>query len=145
MVELFRVTVLAAVWFGLCAWALGRGGPPERIHGGMHLVGAVLTPIVQYNVGRNGAELGIFAVDCAALAIGLYVALKWNRWWTLFAAAFLLLQAAVHVVRIFNLAADQFYYASIAMFWSYAALFAMAFGVGQVEHARFRGWRARAA
>jgi hypothetical protein len=142
MIDLLRQTVVVSIWFGFCAWAIGRGRAPERIHGAMHLVGAILTPIVQYNIGRQGAELGVFAVDVVVLAIGAFVALRWDRWWAMFAAAFLLLQVMVHVVRLFNLAADQFYYASTAMFWSFSSLFAMAFGMGQIELARLRAWSA---
>src|SRR5688500_12737166 len=133
MIDLLRQTVLFALWACLCAWAIGRGRAPERIHGAMHLVGAMLTPMVQYNIGRDGAELGVFIIDTTVLLIALYVALRWDRWWAMFAAAFLLLQATTHVVRMFNLAADQFYYASAAMFWSFASLFAMAYGVAQIE------------
>jgi hypothetical protein len=77
------------------------------------------------------------------LALAVYVALRWDRWWTIFAAAFLLCQELTHVVRLYNLQVSQFYYASAAMFWSYASLWAMAFGTGQVEWGRWKTWRSR--
>lgn len=141
MSDFSRQTILFALWAGLCAWAIARGRAPERLHGAAHLLGGVLTPLVQYRINQEGAEMGVFAIDMAILLLALYVALKWDRWWAMFAAAFLLLQAATHVVRIFNLAADQFYYASAAMFWSFASLFAMAVGVGQIEWERYRDQR----
>ncbi len=141
MFDVIRQATLVALWFGLCAWALGRGGPPERLSGATHMIAAILTPALQYNIGRSGAELGVLAVDMIVVGIAIFAALRWDRWWTLYAAGFLVCQALTHVVRLYNLEIDQFYYASAAMFWSYASLHAMAFGVGQLEWERWKRWR----
>ena len=141
MFDIVRQVSLLALWASLCAWAIARGRAPERIHGAMHLVAAVLTPLVQYNAALNHAELGVFVVDTVVLGLAVFVALKWHRWWTVYAAAFLLCQELTHVVRLYNLQVAQFYYASAAMFWSFASLWAMAFGTAQLEWWRFRRWR----
>lgn len=141
MLDLLRHATLLAVWAGVCAWAIARGKAPERLTGIVHLVSAVLTPLVQSSFGENRVEYGVFIVDLIVFAAAVFVALRWDRWWAIFAAAFTLCQLLVHVVRMYNLVVDQFYYASTAMFWSYSGLFAMGFGVGQIELARFRIWR----
>ena len=141
MSDILRQVTLLAVWTAVCAWAISRGRAPEQIHGAMHLVGTVLTPLVQYSSRGQSAELGVLAVDTVILGIAIFVVLRWHRWWTVYAAAFLLCQALTHIVRINNPQVAQFYYASAAMFWSFASLWAMAYGTGQIEWERFRQWR----
>jgi hypothetical protein len=143
MFDVMRFAIGAALWAGICAWAIARGGAAERVGAIAILVNAVVTPFIDAGLKEAQAERAVLGLDFALFAVFVALALRSVRWWTLFAAAFMLCEVLSHVVGIYNPKIIKFYYGSALVFWSYMTLWAIAFGVGQIEYRRWRQWRGR--
>ena len=136
MYDLIRFSVGALVFFGLCGLAIWRGGWPERTVAVAILVGSFLTPVVQIHGSADGLEPWVFLIDFSFMLLVVGVALKSDRWWPLFCAAYALLVASSHFARSLNEGIRQYAYISGAVLWSYAAVLALGLGVWELERRR---------
>ena len=82
------------------ALALWRGGEPERVAAVGVLVAWFLTPLAQVPIDLYDPQWGMLAVDTAFLGLLLTLALRSNRIWLLFAAAFQLLGVVIHMAIV---------------------------------------------
>jgi hypothetical protein len=81
------VTAVAALW---------RGGWPERV-AALAMVGAwFATGFVHNALQMWGVQAGVMLVDIALLLVLLFVALRSDRWWPLWACAFHGLNVVLH-------------------------------------------------
>ena len=88
-------------FIGLCClYAMLRGGPPERIGAAIFATAYILSLIAASSGGARyeWVEVGVFAVDVAMLLALLALALRANRFWTLWVAAFQIIGTAGHAV-----------------------------------------------
>jgi hypothetical protein len=96
------------------AYAMWNGGAPERIGAAIFCAGVLLTLLEFPGVaaGFRTVETGIFVVDIVTLVAFLILALRAERFWPLWMAAFQALGTAGHLVKI----------------WSYPMLLVLALG-----------------
>lgn len=81
-------------------FALSKGGRPERIVGVVNVLAWLVSLGLEDRERWFEPQLGVFGVDCVYLALLLIMALTTTRTWLLFAAAFQLLEVAVHVATL---------------------------------------------
>lgn len=115
----------------LCGvYATLRGGAPERIGIAILAVGSVLTVVaVSAPASRFGSlEVGIFAVDVAALLGFLVLALRAERIWPLWVTGLQVIGTTGHAIRLVDPHLIRWGYAFVLAFWSYPMLLLMAFG-----------------
>ena len=74
----------------------------------------------------------IFAIDIIALLALLYLTMKSDRFWPMWASAFQLLAVAIHTVVMIAPDVTPWAFATGAVFWAYPMLLALA--VGSFEH-----------
>lgn len=119
-----------AVLCASCGYAAWRGGTPERAGAAIMAIGSVLSVVVTSDMGVRfrGAEIGIMIVDAAVLVAFLAVALRSDRFWPLWAAAFQAIAIATHVAAVANPAVFWFAYALAQGFWAYPMLLAIVIG-----------------
>lgn len=95
------LTAAAAAW---------RGGWPERLGAAAMVLAWAATAVVYNSIQLRGFQAGPMLVDLVLLLALLYVALRSDRWWPMWACAF----QALNVVLHFALAADH-------VLWRWAA------------------------
>jgi len=82
------------------AWR--RGGRPER-HGALLVCAAwVLTPLVELRESWIQPQYGILAVDIATLLGLIIMAIRYDRYWPICAAAFQTIAVLTHVAFVIN-------------------------------------------
>ena len=123
-------------------YALFRGGVPERIGTTIMLVGSALTLVAASGPPYHFAslEIGILIVDAAAFLAFAVLALRADRFWPIWAAAFAALGVLGHLARWYagTDVTPRAYYVGIVI-WSYPILAMLA--IGTLSHQRWAAFR----
>jgi hypothetical protein len=134
-------TVWDVYMVSIVAFALWRGGRPERVIALAGLLASVASAVLQTDPNDLiNPQWGDLVVDLAYLGLVLWFALRSDRHWTLWAAAFQLLGVVTYVARMADLRVGAKAPFTASVIWSYLVLAALA--VGTWLH--WRGSRARA-
>jgi len=98
------------------------------------IIGSLLTLAVAQSFGTSWTkvEVGIFAIDIIVLLAFIYLALKSDRFWPIWAAAFQLLAVIIHSAMIVAAPVTPWAFGTGAVFWAYPMLLALA--IGSSEH-----------
>jgi hypothetical protein len=136
---MLRVVIYYALLMSVVAYAFRRGGWPERAAALTILVGSVLTQVaLSPFAGRfGGVEFSVLLVDLAALAAFVALALKSDRYWPIWIAAFQLIGVLAHLARMADPTMMRTGYAVILALWSYPMLALIAIGTWR-HHRRTR-------
>ena len=118
------------------AFALWRGGAPERSIAVANVVASLASGLVEDRQQWFDPQWGVLAVDLLFLAVLVGFALTANRAWTLFASAFQLLGVVTHAAMMADHKVSPWAYITAGVIWSYLVLIALA--VGTWRHARRR-------
>ena len=84
---LYQWASLAALLIATGA-ALWRGGWPERLAGAAMILAWFATGVFYDSDQRFGPQVAVFLVDLALMAVLLFIALRSNRWWPMWACGF---------------------------------------------------------
>jgi hypothetical protein len=124
------VYVSIALQLAASAYALVRGGAPERIVAVLMLVAYATSVLVQsqFPVRFHGVELGIFIVDCAMLAALLAVALRAERFWPIWMTGLQAVAVAAHLAKMVNPLVIPWAYAAMLAFWSHPMMLLLILG-----------------
>jgi len=124
-VVVYQVLLLAC-W----AYALVRGGPPERIGVTILVAGSYLTMAAAsaFHTGFRSVEVGILIVDLLCLAAFLALALRADRFWPLWVAALHAIGTAAHAVKSFDPDIVSRTYAFMLAIWAYPMILLMIAG-----------------
>jgi len=118
-------------------YALFGGGVPERIGTTIMVVGSALTLVASSGPPYHFAsvEIGILIVDAAAFLAFAVLALRADRFWPIWAAAFAALGVLGHLARWYagTDVTPRAYYVGIVL-WSYPILALTA--IGTLNHQR---------
>ena len=122
----FYYSLLSAVW----AYALVRGGAPERTAATIIGLGSVVTTLAVSGPANRFAsvEVGIFLVDVACLAAFVALALRAERYWPLWIAGLQLIGTTGHAVKLMDPEILRRAYWFIQGFWSYPMLLLIVLG-----------------
>ncbi|WP_269715624.1 hypothetical protein [Caulobacter sp. NIBR2454] len=93
-----QVGLASVVIVALIAWR--KGGWPEKYGGLAMLLAWFITPFTQGVRPVEGIQVGIFVIDLILLAFLIGIALKSDRFWPLWAAAFHVLGTLMHVAVV---------------------------------------------
>lgn len=113
------ITATAALW---------RGDWPERSGALAMIIAWFATPLVQNGLQRFGVQAGVMIVDAGLLAALLYVALKSNRWWPLWACGFQAMNVVLHVAVIADAKIWAWSYFVASSVFSYLVMIALFLG-----------------
>ncbi len=111
------------------------GGLDEKLASTGFIISALASNLA--NTGHySQTETGVLVVDLALLAGLVILALRSDRFWPMWAAAFQLVGTMVHIASMTETADFAWAYAVGLIFWSYPVLIALM--VGTWLEARFR-------
>lgn len=98
------ILVFCAIQGAVSAYAIFGGGTPERIMGGMLLAATAAGLALEHPAGFDFYQVAIatLMVDSVLLAGMVAVALKANRYWTLWIAGIHATTLATHLVKLLN-------------------------------------------
>jgi hypothetical protein len=110
-----RIAAYAALWMFATGYAVVRGGQPERLGAAILLwltAGPfIVTPFA--TVTSLTLDRGAMAVDLIGLAGLLYLALKTDRNWPIWACSAQVIAVTGHLVRFLQLREDPLAYAAM--------------------------------
>jgi hypothetical protein len=132
--------IWAVCMLAVCAFTFWRGGAPERIASSLLIVGSVAAGIVQNRHDFSQTQWGDLVVDVAFLAILLWLALRTDRHWPMFAAAFQLISVITYVARMVDSRVGALAPYQAVVIWSYMILGAIS--VGTILHWRDKRFQA---
>ena|SRR5215831_10994912 len=144
---MFHRTLSQDIWdvcmLSTVAVAFWRGGRPEQLASLGVVVGSIATALLQNTHDYSQTQWADLAVDATYLAVLLWLALRTNRYWPMWAAAFQFLSVIIYLARMADrrLGASAPYWAVVI--WSYLILIAIA--AGSWGHWRTRRAQAQAA
>ncbi len=110
------------------AYALRRGGTPERIGAWTIIVGDILTILVQraYAERFSSLGLGVLVVDALMLVAFFLLSLKANRFWPMWMTGLQGVSVMVHAAMALNPGVIPWAYAFGLAIWSYPILILLA-------------------
>ncbi len=116
------------------------GGWPEKSVAILFVAAALATMLVRSGAATkyHSVELGVFAVDLALLAGLAAVAVRANRWWTIWAAAFQAITVTGHLAKMATPGLSRMAYALMLGVSAYPALIALALGIWNHHRATIR-------
>lgn len=117
-----------------CYLAWRHGGLDERLTAGAFVAATLASRLLQTGYGHT--EMGVLAVDLALLAALIVLALRSDRFWPMWAAAFQLVGSMVHIGSMAETGNFAWAYAVGLIFWSYPVIIALM--VGTWLEARYR-------
>lgn len=122
-----RSLVWATTVLVVCGVALRRGGRDERLSAGVMLAAWAMSMVLD-RTGFREIEWGILAVDLAALAVFVWITLRSDRYWPIFAAAFHLLAIITHMARTIDPTVRGWAYLTAEILWGYFLAIAIGYG-----------------
>ena len=124
--------LFAFLWFGSCAYALWRGGRPERFVALIFLMAVPLCIAAYIPDPWRGVQWGVLAIDTVMLVLLLAIAFRANRYWPIGMAAMQLLQVIGHLLKLTDPAMLHVVYWIGAVVWAYPMLFLL--WLGTIRH-----------
>jgi hypothetical protein len=117
--------------------ALWRGEWPERVGAAAMIIAWLATPLVQNSLQRWGVQEGVMIVDAGLLAALLYIGLKSDRWWPLWACGFQAMNVVLHVAVLADARVWAWSYFIASSVFSYLVMLALFLGaLGRPPRAR---------
>ncbi len=123
------------VFFTAIGGALWLGRSSERWTAFALLISALASPLLQENLFFR-PELGILLIDGGLLAYLVWLALRSDRFWPIYAAAFQIVGTTIHLASVADSNLWAKAYATAQVFWAYPVLFALL--IGTWLEARYR-------
>jgi hypothetical protein len=123
---IFYHALLVACW----AYALRRGGAPEKIGATILAIGSFLTVAVisERTVRHRSVEVDVLVVDILCLAAFLVLALRADRFWPLWVAALQMIGTAGHAVKFVDPEIVRRAYALMLVIWAYPMIMLLVAG-----------------
>ncbi|MFT5330991.1 MAG: hypothetical protein ACI9TB_001098 [Parasphingorhabdus sp.] len=120
--------------FVCCGYAILRGSRSEYFGAAIMIIGSLASLAVGKVLGTpwTSMEAEIFAIDVVGLLALIYLTLKSDRFWPMWATAFQLLAVTIHTAVMMAPEITPWAFATGAVFWAYPMLLALA--IGSSEH-----------
>ena len=127
---MFPDWVFYTILTSCCLYALLRGGPPERVGAIIFALSALLTTAAwsTHRTRYVSIEVGVLVVDLAMLAALVVLALRAERFWPIWVAAFQIIGTAGHAVKAWDPAVLRLGYGFALALWSYPMLLLLVAG-----------------
>lgn len=132
-----RLILFLALLVGASAYALARGGAPERWAAGLQLVAFAIDDLIHRYVdgwGYQSVAVGSLLLDLTLLVALIVLAWRSTRFWPLWLAGWQAAALMGHGAKMLDPGMVPLGYAFQAQIWAYPMLIAMA--VGTWRHRR---------
>lgn len=131
--------IWTASMLGVAAFAWWRGGWPERTVAFGMVVDSIASGILQNTRDWGTPQWADLAIDIVYLVVMVWVALKSDRMWPLWAAGFQLVSVVIYFARIADMDVGPLAPYRATVIWSYLILVVIVAGTWLHGRARARG------
>lgn len=116
-----HVALFLLLWASCSAYALWRGGAPERVAAGIIIAGVAASAVAASGPGHrwNDVELGLLLVDGLMLAGFIVLIVRANRLWPIAMTALMIVQVTGHLLKGLDPQLYPFLYWMTSSIWSY--------------------------
>ncbi len=121
------------------AFALWRGGWPERTIAVLNVLASLASGVLQNRGDWISPQWADLIVDVTFLLVLLWLALRSDRYWPMWAAAFQLLGVVTYVARMADYRVGALAPFTAGVIWSYLVLGSLAVGTWQCWRRRRQG------
>lgn len=128
-IELNHSHAWLAAMIVVSGYALVSGRTPERAVAVANVVAYIATIAVENRQDWFNPQWSMLAVDVAFMVLLVAMALMFDRYWLLFAAAFQLLGVVTHLAIVADPSVRSLAYLRSLGIWGYMVLIALAVGV----------------
>jgi hypothetical protein len=113
-----------------CGYALLCGGSPERIGAALQASAAVMSHLMVSAPGLRfrSVEVGVLVVDVVLVLAFVVLALRAERFWPIWQAAFLAIGVMGHAAKLASPEVIPWAYAFVLNIWGYPTLFLLCVG-----------------
>ncbi|MDE0878640.1 MAG: hypothetical protein OSB00_08240 [Sphingomonas bacterium] len=125
-----HIIVFNGLLIASIAYAMLKGGAPERLIATIFLIAATASYLAPYS-GYHVLEADILLIDAIALLALIAVALVANRYWPMYEAALQLLTVAIHAVKAYNPELAYWMYGGASAKIAYPTLIILVIGVAR--------------
>lgn len=127
---MFPPIVFFTLFFASCAYALWRGGAPERAIACAFLVAGLTTPLLDLpELSRfSSVAYGVLAIDLLLFGALCLIAVRADRFWPIVVAGLQLVSLLAHLVRLANPELIRPAYSIMLVIWSYPQLLLLVMG-----------------
>jgi hypothetical protein len=124
--------------FVCCGYAIFRGARSEYLGAAILIIGSLSSLAIGKIWGTYWirTETEVFVIDIFALFALIYLTIKSDRFWPIWATAFQLLAVTIHGAVMMAPQITPWAFATGAVFWAYPMLLALA--IGSLEHVPMR-------
>lgn len=131
MSPLLRAAFALCSFLLVCAYALRRGGKPERWAASILIAGLILTwALIRHSGQRYHApEIGVAVADGLTLIGMVWLTLRADRYWPGWLAAMQAIVVLSHLAMILRVTDIPGYYKNTIQLWIYPQLAVLAIGV----------------
>lgn len=138
MFDTLPTQIGAVLTVAVVAFAFLKGGEPERIAGGAHVLAWFATLLIQGDGAADGTQWGMMGIDIVML--GVYAGLAWkaNRTWPVWASALQSLVVMSHLLTLVDIRPPIMAFWAVINLASYGILLVIAIGT-------FWAWQERRA
>jgi hypothetical protein len=120
-------------YYGVAAAAVLRGDQPLRQIGVLTIVGAVITPLTDWDHVRGEPYWGEMMVDIVMLSLWIVVLLHHRRWWLVVGTSFFLMSVLTHFAALIGPHFSDFKVLTVRILWNCAKVAATGCGLVAYE------------
>ena len=124
----------------LLALALQRGGQPEKRAAIAYLCAFLYVPVTRILFGQPNFlnfDVPLFTADSVVLAVLVWIALRANRWWPLWASALQLIVVVAHLAKLAEIRGMAGVYWGMTTIPTYLQFFVLLGGI-RAHHSRLQ-------
>lgn len=138
MFDTLPTQIGAGLTIAVVAFAFLKGGEPERIAGGAHVLAWFASLLIQADGSNGGTQWGMMGIDVVML--GVYAGLAWksDRSWPVWASALQSLVVMSHLLKFVDIRPPEAAFVAVVNLASYGILLVIAIGT-------FWAWQERRA
>lgn len=138
LIHTLQEQIWTVLMLAVSGFALWRGGWPERLVAVANVLASLASGLAENRRDFIDPQWGVMVIDVLFLALLLWLALRSDRHWPMWAAAFQLLAVVTHGAMMADPSVGGWAYITGYIIWGYMVLASLSVGTWFVARARLR-------
>ncbi len=138
LIHTLQEQIWTVLMLAVSGFALWRGGWPERLVAVANVLASLASGLAENRRDFIDPQWGVMVIDVLFLALLFWLALRSDRHWPMWAAAFQLLAVVTHGAMMADPSVGGWAYITGYIIWGYMVLASLSVGTWFVARARLR-------